>query len=454
MSTFDGIVVEFPEIRIDYFRTIPGRVPPLACFLSHVHSDHLQGLESLKSPFVYCSPATRELLLRLEKYPHRMNFAKGILETRKQHYKGLKRLLKPIPLNAPTDIELAPGKAIRVTLLDANHCAGAVMFLVEDSKNAILYTGDIRSELWWVNQLTRNPVLAPFTYGSRRIDMLYLDTTFATKRKPYNTFPTKAEGLRDLISEVLKYPRLTKFHFHAWTFGYEDVWVALSSALRSRVHVDQYKYDLYNALSTSPNTTVLIPEGPALCGFVCGNRHQPGCLTEDTDVKIHSCERGIHCESLKSKDTVWIRPIITRTQSGETVPELGAGGGGGDLLQNHELELNDVTATVELMKLCSEKIQDPMARSRTLALISKAVSSRSKALSLAAIEFADKQGEMSLEEVTHLLERAAKRKLDRGDGSSEQRSNLTPDTSRVYHVQSQVQSLPRSIVSPTARKER
>ena len=86
MSTFDGFIKEFPHIRIDYFRTVTGRPPPLACFLSHVHSDHLLGLESLKSPFVYCSAATRCLLLRMEKYPHRVNFAKGILEARIQHY--------------------------------------------------------------------------------------------------------------------------------------------------------------------------------------------------------------------------------------------------------------------------------------------------------------------------------------------------------------------------------
>jgi phosphoribosyl 1,2-cyclic phosphodiesterase len=79
MSTFKGIVSgkkyiseshrnysdlskEFPEIRIDYFRGNSDQTPPLACFLSHVHSDHLQGLESLKAPFVYCSPATREVI--------------------------------------------------------------------------------------------------------------------------------------------------------------------------------------------------------------------------------------------------------------------------------------------------------------------------------------------------------------------------------------------------------
>ena len=34
-----------------------------------------------------------QLLLRLEKYPHRMNFHQGILESRKQYYKHLKKKL-------------------------------------------------------------------------------------------------------------------------------------------------------------------------------------------------------------------------------------------------------------------------------------------------------------------------------------------------------------------------
>ncbi len=83
-------------------------------------ADHLTSL--------YCSAATRELLLRLEKYPHRLNFAKGVLEARKVQYKHLEKLLKPIPLETPTRIELEPSNDIQVTLFSANHCPGAVMF--------------------------------------------------------------------------------------------------------------------------------------------------------------------------------------------------------------------------------------------------------------------------------------------------------------------------------------
>lgn len=128
MSTFNGIVHEFPEIAIDFFRTGPGRPPPLACFLSHVHSDHLAGLDLLRSPFVYCSAATRAILLELQKRANRVDCANGLLEAPIRTYKHLKTVLRPIPLETPTLLELQPGNDIRVTLFDANHCPGAVMF--------------------------------------------------------------------------------------------------------------------------------------------------------------------------------------------------------------------------------------------------------------------------------------------------------------------------------------
>ena len=91
------------------------------------------------------------------------------------------------------------------------------------------------AEPWWVNSLIRNPVILPYTHGIKRLDKIYLDTTFASKKNHYRKFPTKAEGLKELLEKVSKYPVDTVFHLHAWTFGYEDVWIALSSALRSQV---------------------------------------------------------------------------------------------------------------------------------------------------------------------------------------------------------------------------
>ncbi|PTD05121.1 hypothetical protein FCULG_00000689 [Fusarium culmorum] len=246
MSTFNGIVSEFPEIRIDFFRRNADAQPPLACFLSHVHSDHLAGLESLRSPFVYCSAATREILLRLERYPCRINYGKGVLEARQQTFKHLSKVLKSLPLETPTSIELCPGREIQVTLFDANHCPGAVMFLVEGDGKAILYTGDIRSEPWFVNAIERNPNLIEYTSGLKTLDKIYLDTSF-TEDVP---FQTKAQGITELLKKISKYPKDTVFHFQAWTYGYEDVWIALSKALKSKIHVDDYKLRIYGSLKS------------------------------------------------------------------------------------------------------------------------------------------------------------------------------------------------------------
>ena len=77
--------------------------------------------------------------------------------------------------------------------------------------------------------------MLPYSMGIRRLDKLYLDTTFATKREVNRTFPSKADGLEELLLKVSEYPKGTIFYFNAWTFGYEEVYVALASLLGSKV---------------------------------------------------------------------------------------------------------------------------------------------------------------------------------------------------------------------------
>ncbi|KAH6965649.1 hypothetical protein EDB82DRAFT_513390 [Fusarium venenatum] len=103
------------------------------------------------------------------------------------------------------------------------------MFLVEGDGRAILYTGDIRSEPWFVNAISRNPNLVEYTSGLKILDKIYLDTSF-TENVP---FETKAYGIAELLKKVSKYPKDTVFHFQVWTYGYEDVWIALSKAYMS-----------------------------------------------------------------------------------------------------------------------------------------------------------------------------------------------------------------------------
>ncbi|KAF1926194.1 uncharacterized protein M421DRAFT_94059 [Didymella exigua CBS 183.55] len=339
------------------------------------------------------------ILLRLEKFHYRINFAKGILESRNVTYdRSMRKLAKPLPLDTPTMIELAPGNSIRVTLIDANHCVGAVMFLIEGDDKAVLYTGDIRAETWWVNSIVQSPMLAPYALGLRHLDCIYLDTTFATKRSPYKNFPSKAEGIKELLEKVSTYPDDTVFYFHSWTFGYENVWVALSSFLNSRIHLDDYRTRIYGSLSSLDRKSlreagldvqsenkflkeigIEIREAAVLCGFRNGNHMQPGCLTSSENVRIHSCERGMGC-SILDRDTdasiVHIIPIISRS-NGIEIAESGAGGGKGDLDQKEELETGDVAATGRLMELCAQSINDPELLSEVLKVLQYALTTGS-----------------------------------------------------------------------------
>ncbi|KAG9844196.1 hypothetical protein KCU98_g5291, partial [Aureobasidium melanogenum] len=284
-----------------------------------------------------------------------MNFARGILESRKQTYRRLKNHIKPIPLETPTEIELAPGQSIRVTLFDANHCLGSCMFLIEGNGQAILYTGDLRSEQWWVNTLTRNPVLLPYTKGTQRLDNIYLDTTFTSSDALEYEMPSKAEGLNELITKASQYPPETTFYLNTWTFGYEEAWVALSAALKTRVHLDDYRWRLYSSQRDQP--TCYGPQTAALVGYKLGNHEHPGCLTNLLEgARIHSCERGTRCEVFQNPHVVWITPIIAR-HKGYEIAEIGAGGGHGDLNQTHSLELYDLGSVQQLLAICNRALQ-------------------------------------------------------------------------------------------------
>jgi DNA cross-link repair 1C protein len=171
-------------------------------------------------------------------------------------------------METPVVLELEPENHIQVTLFNANHCTGAVMFckccqglpllipgsyltggsiVFEGQGKAVLYTGDIRSEPWFVDAIARSPCMVEYASGLKTLDIVYLDTSFTDDC----FFPSKADGIKELLQKVPEYPPETVFHFQAWTYGYvsptrlhrqflscysyEDVWIALSKALGTQV---------------------------------------------------------------------------------------------------------------------------------------------------------------------------------------------------------------------------
>ncbi|KAK9371836.1 beta-lactamase-like protein [Lipomyces chichibuensis] len=338
MSTFLGIAKEFPEIRSRVFQiSSPGTLPPKACFLSHIHSDHLQGLDNYIGPVVYCSPATKKLLLRLEKKSVRLTRLCNEVEIEPQRvYRNLgpehgRDVLRAIPYNTPTKIELDPCQTITVTLFEANHCPGSTMFLIENENKAILYTGDIRAEDWWLESLRRNPILVPYTRGWKRLDCIYLDTTFCGPGSTYETFPSKTQGIGLLISEIRKYPKDTVFHFNAWTYGYEDLWIALASAFNVKIHVDKYRYEIFQSIGDAS----VYEYGPCLTGYSALSMDKcermllsDGCLTLDPNcTRFHSCERGYVCEGRAGRQVVYVHPAVNShiREPGAGYPRNGSG---------------------------------------------------------------------------------------------------------------------------------
>ncbi|KAG4429322.1 hypothetical protein IFR05_015195 [Cadophora sp. M221] len=413
MSTFKGVMGGFEDIRVDYFRPTTGLQNPRACFLSHVHSDHLQGLESKlwRTSPIYCSPATREILLRLETRMNRIGYETKILEARKVQYGHLEKLLKPIPLETPTEIELKLGVKLQVTLFDANHCIGAVMFLFELNGRAVLYTGDIRSEPWFVNSLTRNPLLIEYTSGLKTLDCIYLDTSNTEPRM----FPPKADGLKELLGKVSKYPLDTVFHFTSWTYGYEEVWMALAKALKSQIHVSKYAYGVYKSLrgetadKKGPPTSFYIPEGASLTGYTCGNGFQPGCLTTDSNVRLHSCEKGIKCPLLNEK-TVWIQPIVRRRDDGTDEAEPAVVQAGNDLSGCPQIQFDDDVDIDQLMTLFTDT--SDLIKQDVRKLLSKVLRTPGRVLSLAEFGLDEENGNVSLTQFAAVVVRAVTERHD------------------------------------------
>lgn len=113
-------------------------------FLSHFHSDHYYGLKKSFDHPIYCSVTTSNLV--------------------KLRYK-----CKTVPLELKKIYFLNDNNF--VSLIDANHCPGAVCFIFNIKGSYILHTGDFRCTVKFTNNLLE------YTFSS-----IYLDNTFEGHR--------------------------------------------------------------------------------------------------------------------------------------------------------------------------------------------------------------------------------------------------------------------------------
>ena len=169
-------------------------------------------------------------------------------------------------------------------------------------------------------------------------------------------------------------------------------------------------------------------------------------MTSDQNVRLHSCERGSSCSSLENRDVVYITPIISRSSLGDIVPEVGAGGGAGDLIQSHDLRLDDLKGeeVEKFIQLCTKEVVGDEARLKAVGIMSNAILSNGGAVSLNALDPDIGEKTVSLDGLAQLLTRL----VNEGDSISSSEPALTRSkltTERTVPI-SQGEFLPRSIV--------
>ncbi|KAI7905385.1 beta-lactamase-like protein [Cokeromyces recurvatus] len=193
--------------------------------LSHFHSDHYAGIDAnwTHGP-IYCSQITAQLLIN----------KLGVVED----------FINPLPVNKPYSLSSSPNRTI--TLIDANHCPGSVMFLIDviDGKR-YLHTGDFRA----------SPRMCLDLMG-KEIDILYLDTTYLN---PMYSFPSQISCIRAACEIAKNHKILLERNNKSsdkkgrllvvvgtYTLGKEHIFIEIAKALNSKIFVTDEKRKILN----------------------------------------------------------------------------------------------------------------------------------------------------------------------------------------------------------------
>ncbi|GKY93163.1 hypothetical protein MPSEU_000284300 [Mayamaea pseudoterrestris] len=198
-------------------------------FLTHFHSDHYGGItKTWNVGTIYCSIGTANLV----------NQQLGVD----------RQYLHPLPMDTAVVIE-SRGRPITVTLIDANHCPGAVMFLFHVCSRNILHVGDFR---WNRETMQAQLALKPFMNATERIDDLYLDTTYCDAK--YD-LPTQREAIQAAIEVATREVESAKqskkkllMLFGAYTIGKERIYLSVAASLGLKVYVDSRRMRILKSL--------------------------------------------------------------------------------------------------------------------------------------------------------------------------------------------------------------
>lgn len=150
-------------------------------------------------------------------------------------------------------------KPVHVTLLDANHCPGAVMLLFEVGKRTILHVGDFR---WNRNLMMQHEQLRRFASEQAILDAIFLDTTYC---KPEYTLPSQEETIEAILNifrdekNACKERKSRTLHlFGAYTIGKERLWLSVAERFGLKVFVDKQRMRIISCLGWPKDLVALL----------------------------------------------------------------------------------------------------------------------------------------------------------------------------------------------------
>lgn len=183
MEPLPNFPANFPAVKqipgtrfvVDGFRSA-GRYS-VAYFLSHFHSDHYTGITPLwNRGIIFCSEITASLVLQVLKVSP--------------------ELVVALPMGQKVCVD-----GVEVSLVDANHCPGAVQFLfrvpvghadaMEEGFHRYVHTGDMR----YASLMQEDASLAEYIGA----DAVFLDTTYCN---PKFIFPSQLESVGYIADTV------------------------------------------------------------------------------------------------------------------------------------------------------------------------------------------------------------------------------------------------------------
>ncbi|MXQ79563.1 hypothetical protein E5288_WYG006870 [Bos mutus] len=221
----NGVLIPHTPIAVDFWSLRRAGSARLF-FLTHMHSDHTVGLTSTWTRPLYCSPITAYLL-------HRH------LQVSKQWIRALE-----VGESHVLPLDEVGRETMTVTLLDANHCPGSVMFLFEGYFGTILYTGDFR----YTPSMLKEPALRP----GKQIHTLYLDNTNCN---PDLVLPSQEEAARQIVELIRKHPQ-HNIKIGLYSLGKESLLERLALEFQTWVVLSPRRLELVQLLGLADVFTV------------------------------------------------------------------------------------------------------------------------------------------------------------------------------------------------------